>query len=191
LLALMAGVLGVAAIWPVVAVLLIVIWCWSARFADRSNTWLVMRRHNRGPRRSDIPLAVVVSPWQLVVSALVTLIALTIPAVVAVGSTLSVALVSGAVAGGNPQADRSIPLVVGGFLGLLMCWWGPGGARLQRGSRALLRAVTSGRGATELLVGTFVLIGAGLGAWAWVRNGQPDWWPWSPEHFRALSRSFW
>jgi hypothetical protein len=120
-----------------------------------------------------------------------TVITLTIPAVVAVGSTLSVALVSAAVAGGDPHADRSMPLAVGGFLGLLMCWWGPGGARLQRGSRALLRAVTPGRGATGFVVATFVVVGAGLGAWAWMRGGQPDWFPWSPDNFRALARSFW
>jgi predicted Ser/Thr protein kinase len=191
LVALMVGVLGVAAIWPIVAVLLVVIWSWSARFADRSNAWMVARRHNRGRRRSDLPLAVVVSPWHVVVSALMTVITLTIPAVVAVGSTLSVALVSAAVAGGDPHADRSMPLAVGGFLGLLMCWWGPGGARLQRGSRALLRAVTPGRGATGFVVATFVVVGAGLGAWAWMRGGQPDWFPWSPDNFRALARSFW
>jgi hypothetical protein len=191
ILALMVGVLGVAATWPMVAILLIVIWSWSARFADRSNSWLARRRHNRGPRRSDIPLAVVVSPWHVVVSALLMLITLTIPAVVAIGSTLSVGLVSAAVAGGDPHPDRSLPLVVGGFLGLLMCWWGPGGARLQRGSRALLRAVAPGKGATNFVVATFVLIGAGLGVWAWMRNGQPDWWPWSLDHFRALSRTFW
>ena len=191
LLALMVGILGVASIWPVVAILLIVIWSWSARFADRSNTWLLVRRHNRGPRRSDIPLAVVVSPWHVVVAALLTLITLTIPAVVSVGSTLTTALVSAAVAGGDPRADRSLPLVVGGLLGLLMCWWGPGGARLQRGSRALLRAVAPGKGATGFLVATLVLIGAGLGAWAWMRSGQPDLWPWSPEHFRSLWATFW
>jgi predicted Ser/Thr protein kinase len=191
LLALMAGLLGVAAIWPMVAILLVALWSWSARFTDRSSTWLVMRRHNRGHRRSDVPLAVMVSPWHVVVSALVMLISLTIPAVVAVGSTLSVALGLAAVGGGDPHPDRSVPLVVGGFLGLLMCWWGPGGARLQRGSRALLRAVAPGRGSTGLLVGTVLLIGAGLGAWAWMRNGQPDWWPWTPDYLRALSRSFW
>jgi hypothetical protein len=72
-----------------------------------------------------------------------------------------------------------------------MMWWGPGGGRLQRGSRSLLRAVAPGKGATDFLVAACFMIGVGLGAWAWVRNGQPDWWPWSPDSFRALSRSFW
>jgi serine/threonine protein kinase len=191
MLALLVGVLGVAAIWPMVAIVLVILWSWCARFADRSISWLALRRHHRGRRRSDIPLAVVVSPWHLFVSALVTVLALFIPVVVAVGSTLTIALVSAAVAGGDPHPDRSIPFLAGGFLGLLMCWWGPGGAHLQRGSRSLLRAVAPGKGATDLLVAVFVLVGVGFGGWAWVRNGQPDWWPWSLSHFSALSRSFW
>ena len=189
-LALMAGVLGVAAIWPMAAILLLIVWSWCARFADRQVSWLMIRRHNRGRRRSDIPLAVVVSPWQLVASALLTLLALIIPAVVAIGSTLSVALASAAVTGGAPHPDQSLPLVAGGFLGLLTCWWGPGGARLRQGSRSLIRAVAPGKGSTEILVGLLVFIGVGLGAWAWVRNGQPDWWPWSADYFSTLARSF-
>jgi hypothetical protein len=191
MLALTVGVLGVATIWPMVAIALVILWSWCARFADRSIAWLVTRRHNRGPRRSDIPLAVVASPWHAVLSGLAMVLTLLIPAVVAVGSTFSIALVSAAVAGGDPHPDRSVPLVVGGFLGLLMCWWGPGGARLQRGSRSLLRAVAPGKGATDLVVATVVLIGVGFGAWAWVRNGQPDWWPWSLSHFQSVSHYFW
>jgi serine/threonine protein kinase len=191
MLALAVGVLGVATIWPLVAIGLVALWSVLARFADRSITSLVMRRHDRGPRRSDIPRAIVASPWHVVLAALTMLLALFIPAIVAVGSTFSIALASAAVAGGDPQPSRSVPLVAGGVLGLLMCWWGPGGATLQRGSRSLLRAVAPGKGTTDLVVATLVLIGVGLGAWAWVRNGQPDWWPWSLDHFQAISRSFW
>jgi serine/threonine protein kinase len=191
MLALAVGVLGVATIWPLVAIGLVALWSVLARFADRSITSLVMRRRDRGPRRSDIPRAVVASPWHAVLAALTMLLALFIPVIVAVGSTFSIALASAAVAGGDPQPSRPVPLVAGGVLGLLMCWWGPGGATLQRGSRSLLRAVAPGKGATDLVVATLVLIGVGLGAWAWVRNGQPDWWPWSLDHFQAISRSFW
>jgi predicted Ser/Thr protein kinase len=191
MLALVVGVLGVVAIWPIVAVGLVALWSLLARFADRSITSLVMRRHDRGQRRSDIPVTIVASPWHAVLAALTMLTALIIPAIVAVGSTFSVALASAAVTGGNPQPGRSGPLVVGALLGLVMCWWGPGGATLQRGSRSLLRAAAPGKGATDFLVGTLVLIGVGLGAWAWVRNGQPDWWPWSLDYFRTILRPFW
>ena len=173
------------------AVGLVFLWALLARFADRSITSLVMRRHDRGLRRSDIPLAIAASPWHAVLAVGTTLLNLFIPAVVTVGAAFVLALASAAATGGVPQPDRSLPLVGAGLLGLLMCWWGPGGATLQRGSRSLLRAVTPGKGATDFLVAALVLIGVGLGAWAWVRNGQPDWWPWALDHFPAIARSFW
>ena len=191
MLALLVGVLGVATIWPMVAVGLVVLWALLARFADRSITSLVIRRHDRGLRRSDIPLAIAASPWHAVLAVGTTLLNLFVPAVVTVGATFVLALASAAVTGGVPQPDRSLPLLGAGFLGLLMCWWGPGGASLQRGSRSLLRAMSPGKAATDFVVATFILFGVGLGAWAWVRNGQPDWWPWSVVHFQAFSRSFW
>jgi predicted Ser/Thr protein kinase len=191
LLALLVGVLGIAAIWPVVAIAMAILWSWAARFADRSIMSVVMRRHDRGRRRSDVPVAIASSPWHGLVAAVMMLLTLVIPAIVAVGATFSVALAAAAVAGGDPQPGRAAPIVVGGFLGLLMGWWGPGGASLQRGSRSLVRAVAPGKGATEFVVGAFVLIGVGLGAWAWVRNGQPEWWPWSLAYFQGIPRSFW
>ena len=189
--ALLVGVLGVATIWPMVAILLVALWSLLARFADRSITAVSTRRYERGRRLSDIPVAVLASPWHAIASVVAMVLALVIPAIVAVGSTLSIALASAALAGGDPQPDRSVPLVAGGFLGLLMCWWGPGGARLQRGSASLLRAVAPRKGVTDFVVATCVLLGVGLGAWAWVRSGQPGWWPWSLDHFQAMSRFFW
>jgi hypothetical protein len=150
-----------------------------------------MRRHDRGRRRSDVPVAVVASPWHAIVSLVSMVLALVIPAIVAVGATFCTALASAAVTGGDPAPARSVPLLVGGFLGLLMCWWGPGGGSLRRGSRILLRAVAPGRGVTDFLVATVSLIGVGLGAWAWVRNGQPEWWPWSADYLTAIQHSFW
>jgi predicted Ser/Thr protein kinase len=190
-LALAVAVLGVASIWPMVAIVLVALWSLLARFADRSITSLVMRRHDRGLRRSDIPLTIVASPWHAVLAALTTLTALVIPVIVAVGATFSVGIASASITGGNPAPGRSVPLVVGGLLGLVVCWWGPGGVALKRGSRSLLRAVAPGKGASDFVVGMLLLIGVGLGAWAWVRNGQPEWWPWSLDHFQAISRSFW
>ena len=181
LLALMVGVLGVAAVWPLVAAGLIIVWSWWARFADRSVTSLVVRRHEHGRRRRDVPLVIVVSPWHLVIAAAATVIALLLPATIAVASTFSAALALMPWSGGDPQPGRSLPIVVGGFIGLLMAWWGPGGASLRRGSRSLVRGVAPGKtAAEELVVGAFFLLGAGLGVWAWLRQGQPDLWPWPP-----------
>lgn len=181
LLALMTGVLGVAAVWPLVAAGLIIVWSWWARFADRSVTSLVRRRHEHGWRRRDVPLAIVISPWHLVIAASATVIALLLPAAIAVASTFSAALALMPWSGGQPQPGRSLPIVVGGLIGLLLAWWGPGGASLRRGSRSLIRGMAPGRtAAEELVVGAFFLLGAGLGVWAWLRHSQPDLWPWPP-----------
>ena len=69
LLALAAAFTATAATWPGIALLLGVIWCWLARFSDRSVTALILRRYRYGRRRADLPMAVVLSPWHLVVSA--------------------------------------------------------------------------------------------------------------------------
>ena len=181
LLALMVGVLGVAAVWPLVAAGLVIVWSWWARFADRSVTSLVRRRHDHGWRRRDVPLAIVISPWHLVIAASATVIALLLPAAIAVASTFSAALALTPWSGGQPQPGRSLPIAVGGLIGLLLAWWGPGGASLRRGSRSLIRGMAPGRtAAEELVVGAFFLLGAGLGVWAWLRHGQPDLWPWPP-----------
>jgi len=188
ILALVVALLGVAALWPMVATGLFALWSLSARFTDRSIRAVLIRRRDRGRRRSDVPLAVLVSPWHLIVSLVATVLALVIPAIVAIGSTFSMALVAAAVTGGDPQPHRSLPLVAGGLLGLLMSWWGPGGSRLRRGSRSLLRAMTPGRGVTDFIVALCLLLGFGLGAWAWTQHGHASWWPWSPDDFRGVSR---
>ena len=177
LLALMVVALGTAAVWPVIASGLIILWFWCARFADRSVTSLVVRRHDFGRRRRDVPLAVVASPWHVISSAVATVIALLLPATVATASTFSAALAIAAMTGSNPQPARSLPLVAGGFLGLMMSWWGPGGAALRRGSRSLVRGIAPGKAMTKIVVTTLLLVGAGLGVLAWQRIGQPDVWP--------------
>ena len=159
LLALMVGALGTAAVWPVVAVGLIILWFWCARFADRSVTSLVVRRHESGRRRRDVPIAVVASPWHVISSAVATVIALLLPATIAIASTFSAALAVAAISGGDPQPARSLPLVAGGFLGLMMGWWGPGGASLRRGSRSLVRGVAPGKTTTEVVVTILILLG--------------------------------
>ncbi len=178
LLVLMAAVLGVAAIWPLVAIGLIVLWSWCARFADRSLTSVVLRRYASGRRRRDVPLAVVLSPWHVAVAASATVIALVLPAVIAIASTFSAALALEPWSGGDPQPATSLPLVVGGLIGLLLAWWGPGGASLRRGSRSLIRGMVPGKTMTDIVVGALFLLGVGLGVWAWLRHGQPDLWPW-------------
>jgi hypothetical protein len=125
-------------------------------------------------------VAVAASPWHLVSSALGTVVALLLPAVVAVASAFSAALLMVSVTGGSPRPDASAPLAAGALTGILTAWWGPGGASLRRGARSLVRGTVRGRSAGEIVVTGLVLAAAGLGVWAWLRAGVPSWWPWTP-----------
>jgi serine/threonine protein kinase len=177
LLALLAVVVAAAAGFPVVAAVVAVLWSWAARTADRSVTSLVLRRHNRGRRRSDMPLAVVASPWHLVVGALATVVSAILPLVVGICAAFSTALATVAVSGGSPHPNTAPPLAVGALIAALMAWWGPGGSGLRRGTRSIIRGVSPGQRTSQVLV-VLALVGAGaLVVWSLQNAGIPDWWP--------------
>lgn len=177
LLAMLLMVVAAAAAFPVVAGVLAVVWSWAARTADRSVTSLVVRRYHHGRRRSDVPLAVVASPWHLVVGALATVVSALLPLVVGVCAVFSTALATVAVVGGSPQPDAALPLAVGAILTTLMAWWGPGGSGLRRGSRSIVRGVSRGPRSAQVLVAASLVVAAGCALWSLQHAGQPDWWP--------------
>jgi hypothetical protein len=177
LLALLVAFLGVVAVWPVVAAVLLVVWSLLSRFADLSVTALVKRRHAQGRRRGDVPLAVVASPWHILNAAVATVVGLLLPLLTAVAATFAAAFALSGGLGGGPQPDSSAAVAVGGLVGLLVCWWGPAGPSLRRGSRSIVRGVARGKSVTEVVVVALCLLGVGLGVWAWLRHGNPDWWP--------------
>ena len=178
LLALLLAIVAVAANWPVVAAVAIVAWCWMARTAERSVTSLVMRRHHRGRRRSDVPFAVAASPWHLVMGALGTLVGLLLPALVGISAVFSTALATVAVTGGSPEPNSAVPLAVGGLLAALMAWWGPGWAALRRGTRSVVRGLTPGPVGSQVAVVAGLAAAAGLALWSYQHQGAPMWWPW-------------
>ncbi len=141
-------------------------------------TSLVLRRHTRGRRRSDVPLAVVASPWHLLVGALATLAGLVLPLLVGISGVFSAALATVALTGGSPEPNAAAPLAVGALLALLVAWWGPGGSALRRGTRSVVRGVAPGRGSHVVVAGA-LLVAAGLGTWSYARHGTPVWWPWN------------
>ena len=76
LLAMLAAFLGLATVAPLLAWSLFALWQVAARTVDRSLTSLVLRRHLAGHRRSDVPMAVLSSPWHLVAAVVTTAFAL-------------------------------------------------------------------------------------------------------------------
>jgi hypothetical protein len=177
LLALMLALVAGVAAFPVVGIAVAVLISWAARTVDRSVTSLVLRRHHRGRRRSDVPVAVVASPWHLVVGALATVVSAILPLVVGVCAVFSTALAMVAVTGGSPHPDTAPALAVGGVIALLMAWWGPGGSGLRRGTRSIVRGTSPGPTARRVAVGVALVLALGLAGWAAQHSGVPQWWP--------------
>ncbi|WP_346767727.1 serine/threonine-protein kinase [Knoellia koreensis] len=175
--ALLVALVAAAAAYPVVAAAVALLWCWAARTADRSVTSLVLRRYAKGRRRSDVPFAVVASPWHLVVGALATVVSALLPVVVGVCAVFSAALGMVALTGGSPHPNSAPALAVGALLAGLMAWWGPGGSGLRRGSRSIVRGVAGGPTATRIVVGLLLVVAAACVVLAVQRAGAPDWWP--------------
>ncbi len=176
LLALMGLLVGVAVAAPLVAVVVLAAWMVLARTADRSVTSLVMRRHERGARGSDVPLAVATGPWHLVVGAVGALVTLALPLLVGVCAMFAAALVVQGLTGASTRADEVLPLLAAGGFTALTAWWGPGGASLRRGSRSLVRGVSGHPTVRQVLVVALLLGGALLVALT-VSRGAPSWWP--------------
>ncbi|MGL5862040.1 MAG: serine/threonine-protein kinase, partial [Phycicoccus sp.] len=177
LLALLAALAGLTAAAPLVAVAALFGWMTAARTADRSVTSLVLRRHARGQRGSDLAVAVASSPWHLVVGLVGSVLTVVLPLVVGVCAMFSTALVLSGVAGGTPvRPDGAVPLVAAGVFTVLTAWWGPGGASLRRGSRSLVRGVTVQERVRQVVVGVAVVVAVALVAGA-VTGGDPSWWP--------------
>ena len=147
-LAMRTGLLtALAALWlgllvtvPVVATALLVLWSSAARATDRTVTGLVLRRYVHGRRRSDVPYAVAVGPWNVVMGVVASAVSLLLPVAVTLAGMYAVALLLSGASGDALGPGTPVTLGVGGIFGVLMMWRGPGGASLRRGSRSIVRA---------------------------------------------------
>ncbi|HEX5336709.1 MAG TPA: hypothetical protein VFW55_12560, partial [Propionicimonas sp.] len=171
------GWLGLVAAWPGVAVVVIVVWSSLARAVERSMTGLVLRRHDRGRRPSDVPWAVVQSPWHLVLGMVATFVTLILPAAIAGAGVFASALLLAGSTGSDVEPGTPVTLVIGAAMALLMLWWGAGGAPLRRGSRSIVRAILPA-GPISQVTG-WVLAGGGvvLVLMSGSRGANYGWWP--------------
>jgi serine/threonine protein kinase len=177
LLALMLALVAGFACLPVVGAAVALVLSWASRTADRSVTSLVLRRHAKGRRRSDMPFAVAASPWHVVVGALASVMGALLPVAVGACAVFSTALATVAVTGGSPQPQKSSALAVGAVIAAFVAWWGPGGSGLRRGTRSIVRGVSPGVRAPRVLTGLLLLLAMGLAAWAVQHGGAAQWWP--------------
>jgi len=184
----LAAVVGAAAVVPLAAWGLLVIWSIAARTVDHAMTSLVLRRHEAGPRRSDVPVTVLTSPWHLFVAALSTGLALLLPVAFAFAASVITAGVlteSGLLQVG---VEHPLPMAVGTFLGVLMAWWGPGGLSLRRGSRTMVRSMLPGQLLTQVVAAVLLAGGIGLLVFAVMEGTGVSWWPttWDTAPFTEL-----
>lgn len=178
-----AAWLGLLALWPGVAVVVLVTWSVVARAVDRSMTGLVLRRYVHGRRPSDAPWAVVTSPWHVALGAVATFLAMILPVSVAVAGVFSGALMLGGTTGSDLDPGTPATLVFGGALALAMAWWGPGGASLRRGTRSIVRTVAPDGLPTQIVAGTLASGGVVLVVVALSRGMSSTWAPFGGSPF--------
>jgi hypothetical protein len=185
------GLLGAAAIawlgtlmaWPGIAAVVFVVWSVLARATDRSVTALVLRRYDHGRRRSDVPYAVVASPLHLVVGAIATVVGLLLPLGAALAGVFATALLLAGTRDDGLGPGAPLTLAVGGALGLVMAWWGPGGASLRRGSRSIARRVVPVGLPMQVVAGALIVFGVVAGVIALKHGAVLLWNPLSGNPF--------
>ncbi|MCU1538257.1 MAG: serine/threonine protein kinase [Humibacillus sp.] len=174
---------GALAAWPGIAVCVLVGWSVIARTTDLSFTALVLRRYEFGRRRSDVAVAVLSSPWHLVVGVLATVVGLLLPSAVALAGLYGAALLLAGTRGGELGPGAPVTLLVGGVLGLAMLWRGPGGASLRRGSRSVVRRIVPAGLGVQVVTGVLVVLGVVAGALALANGASLTWNPLSGNPF--------
>ena len=168
---------ALAAIAPMLSLLVVAAWSWLARSVDRSVTALVMRRFHAGRRRSDVPVVVALGPVHVIGAGVAAVLALLLPLLVGAAAIFCVALGIAALTSSTPDPTHPAALAAGAAVSVLMGWWGPGGASLRRGSKSIVRGIVPSGLVTDvvvamLLAGALVCVG-----WVIARGGHPFWWP--------------
>jgi hypothetical protein len=145
-----------------------------ARTAWRVRRRLYERQLARGPQRSDGVLAAIGAPWHLVTTAF--------PALVQTALVVGAGALVGIAALGAGAVGPRVPYVLGGAFAVLLAWFGPGAARVRRGGRVLVAAVTR-----DPRAGWVVAVLVAVAAWAlglWWESYGTNWWPGSPPEFQ-------
>jgi serine/threonine protein kinase len=159
---------------PLVAVGVGLVWLLLARTVDAASGQLLRRRYERGARRGDRLLAVVSSPWHLLVQVLLAVPVLLLPALVAASAAFIPGLF---VAVSELPWGTALVLATAALGTCLTAWWGPGGGALRRGSRQLARGLAPGRAGSTVAV----LLLLGVAATAVVLLVASGWVPeWAP-----------
>lgn len=189
-MALLAAATLVAPIWALLAG---IGWTWLARTVERAVVGLNLRRGEYGVRRGDVAGTVLRSPAYAVGAAVGSLVAAILPTVAGFCALAgAITLRASSVAPGVlSDVAAPGPLLAGAAAGMLVAWWGPGGSRLRRGTRMIVRAVTPGQYGTAVVAGLLALAAVVIGLISQSSGFQPSWAPLGEEPFgwvRGLAR---
>ena len=168
---------AVATVAPLLAWGVLAIWSVLARWVDRAMTGLVLRRHEAGPRGSDVPMTMLAAPWHVLTATLGTALALLLPLAFAVSATVLASYGIELLNGSSTSVEDPVPVAIGSGLGALTAWWGPGGISVRRGSRTLIRAAVPAGLATQVVVAFVTAAGLALGTWSVLEDQEVSWWP--------------
>lgn len=177
LVAMLVAFVAVAVLAPLLAWGLLTIWSVLGRWVDRAMTGLVLRRHEAGPRGTDVPMTMLAAPWHLLTALLGTALALLLPLAFAISATVLTSYGIGVLSQTSMGVEHPVPVAVGSGLGALTAWWGPGGISVRRGSRTMIRAAVPSGPATQALVAFLAAGGLALGAWSVLEDQDVSWWP--------------
>lgn len=178
LAALMIAILGLAATWPMIALMVAVSWALLARTVDRSVTALVLRRHAYGAKRgSDVALAVLASPAHVIAAALSTVLGVIGSGLIGVAAAYVTSWVLPLVLGRPVSVASALPLLAGMAVAIVFSWWGPGGVPLRRGSRSIMRGIAPDGTPGDIVTSALAVLGIGLLVWSLLSHGVPSWLP--------------
>jgi len=102
-------------------------------------------------------------------------VGLLLPVAVALAGVFATALMLAGTQGTELGPGSPVTLAVGGAIGLLMLWWGPGGASLRRGSRSMARRLVPAGLAVQVVSGVLIVFGA-VAALVALRHGASFSW---------------
>jgi serine/threonine protein kinase len=179
LLAVLVGLVGVGSGYPTATAIAAAGLLVLARTADRSVGAASRRRQDSGARGSDPFVAVASAPWHLARATVATVPALVLPVVLGISAAFCASLAGGTSLSGTgvrQVAGAQVAAAVGLLVGVLVAWWGPGGASVRRGARGLVRGVARGPVGTSAVVAV-CLAGAAAVAYLAYVNGTPDFTP--------------
>nr|WP_218880655.1 serine/threonine-protein kinase [Kineosphaera limosa] len=190
LLTLLGALCGLAMTYPVVAVLVAAGWSVLARTVEASSLAIFSGAAERGRRRSDVPIAILMSPFRALPAVLTTALVMIVSGVVAAGAAIGIAvLLTGAT--GIAMTVESEPVLAGAMaVGVLVGWWGPAGATLRRGSRRTMRVLTLHRLGALCVSLVLGLVGAYFAVRSQASGIAPDWYPLAESFAQSLLRPF-